>query len=263
MTNEEILMLIVFAAGLILLLVAAFKKHAGPLKKVNPIVAGALGVLLVIPGFVWGVMPFLPEVAPQQVIVTTPTTTAAVPTFTIEPVKNTTGFNLNSTLNVGKTEFTWPWAVSAADNTGDRTGTTDLVPARATFLVRPVAPVGSDTTTLATIFYSVTPSNFETQTDRWLFIRDTYSKQAMLNFSAQVRGTSGTTTTFESGSLSLTLTQTGEIWFDALLSNTTVAKYWSTLSSLKLTVTFRNADYSWSASYPITLIKISDACANT
>ena len=262
MTDMEILFIVVFAVGIVLLLSAFFKKSAGPLKGLNPVLAGALGVLMIIPGFYYGIMPLMPETeTPTQTIVI-PETTATVPTFTVEMQRNTTGFQLNSTLSSDSTELTWPFTVNAKDNTADKTTTTEAVPCRATFVITPIAPTGSTTLTLATIYYSITPTQVETQTDRYLLIRDVNTKTPLVNFTSQIKGTSGTKAAqMGEGSTSMTLTDTGEVWLDMIFQNSTIAKYWSTLSSVTFTVTFRNADYSWSDSFTIRAIKIADAAA--
>jgi hypothetical protein len=277
LTNGGIVMIILFGIGLVLLFSAIARKHAGPLKHINPVLGAVLGVALIIPGFYWGVAPNLPGfeqyggTQPQTIVIqdddTTPTTVLAVPTFELDPGVNTTGFNLNTTLNSAKTEFTFPYRVTSLDNTGDKSGTTANVFARVHWDITPVAPSGADSTTLCAIYYSITPTNYDVNNDeRYLVIRaNDVLKTPMINWTMQVKGNAGKVSSGSEGekSTSMLLTDTAEIWLDITFSNTTIAKYLSTLSGMDFTVTFRNADYTWTKSYTITLIKILDSCSNT
>jgi hypothetical protein len=275
LTNGGIVMILLFGVGLVLLFSAIAKKHAGPLKHFNPVLGAVLGVALIIPGFYWGVAPNLPGfedyggVQPTTVVVTTPTTNVAVPTFEITPVKNTTGFNLNSTLNSAGTDFTFPFVVTSLDKTDDAAAAnSNAVLCRCTFKVTPVAPAGADSTDLATLYYSVTPTNYEVDSDdHYLLMRSNDAeKNPILNWTVDLdgAGAKGAVPGYEGEkSTSMLLTDSGNIWLDFVFANQTIAKYFTTLNGIDFTVTFHNEDYSWSDTFTVTAIKISDGCSNT
>jgi hypothetical protein len=278
LTNGGIIMILLFGVGLVLLFSAIAKKHAGPLKAINPVIGAVLGVALIIPGFYWGVAPNLPGfeqyggVQPTTIVVqqptTTPTTSVAVPTFEIVPVTNTTitAHIHNSTLNTAKTEFTWPMYVTALDKVTDQIATNGNVFGRATFRITPIAPTGADSTNLATIFYSVSNINAMVDDDRYLCLRsNSATKESIANWTVQIGGSAAkaaVTAAEGEKSTSMLLTDTAEIWFDAALSNHSIAGHMTTLSGIDFVITFHNADYSWSKSYTITVLKLADSCSN-
>jgi hypothetical protein len=149
-------------------------------------------------------------------------------------------------------------------NDGQLAATTARL-ARCYFSVNPIAPTGAKTDDLCTIYYAITPTNIEPISDstHWLVVKNTVTAVAQVNFTAQVHGVAALAAVQGSGQISMIYTDTAEIWLDFLVSNATIAKYLPTLNSQNFIVTFHNQDYTWTKSFTVEFLKISDGCTNT
>ena len=252
MTNIELIMAIVFILGLFLLFAAAFRKQTPMLKNLNPVWAGVIGVLLIIPGFFYGVMPMMPEMSSDiNVDVEVPDTTPPsqilqYPEFDVTPSAVVVTYNSDTTLNSGKTMFTVPalartvtHAITHLDNT------TAWADPRLQFDIIPVPYTGADADDLATIYFTV--SNYDARIDA---DDDTYRLITKSSGEYQVIWTEGSSTWYVEGSKTMLLTGNATIYLDFDVNQGGMSRM-DINDPIDLTVTFYNGDWSWSKSYTV------------
>lgn len=167
MDSTQIIMLVFFVLGLVLLFTAFSKKHAGPLKGLNPVMAGVLGVILIIPGFYYGIYPLLPveETTPPAQVIITPTLPDETHYATFDiTMGEGTNIDAGSTEGVSTDLHTYSYPFSS-NTTSDNitvgydadgvwaTGITGHV--NITFTIVPIAWAGADNDDICTIYYEI------------------------------------------------------------------------------------------------------------
>jgi hypothetical protein len=197
---------------------------------------------------------------------TTTTLSSAYPDFDVRMAGNTTGFDLNTTTNSAKTKVTFPFIVTSIDRTQDAiSGTSTNVLCRATFTVTPIPVAGSTSLGLCTLYYDVTNGNAVPGTGSQYLVRhDQTTGLALINFTSQIDGLAATAAVTDgSGHVTGDYQDTFEVWIDFICSNHTIAAHMPSLAGgTDMVVTFHNQDNSWSESFTLNFIKISDAKAN-
>lgn len=161
MENTELIMLILFVLGLALVFAALARKQAGPLKGLNPVLAGVIGVVLIIPGFFYGVMPYLPEeeVEGETVIVIDDSAPTAFPTFAIQAaVSNTTQ---PAQLGSGEDGFTIPFVANTTQHDIAKEDDTNWMDPEIEFAITPIPFAGANADDLATIYYEVLQPDYD------------------------------------------------------------------------------------------------------
>lgn len=256
----------VFFIGLVVFFMGIFRKYS-PVK-MNPVLGAVVGVCLIIPGFIWGIMPNFPAQPLQQtggsqtIVVQQGGTTVAPATFDLDPSASTGLYNgagstcvSTAAWNAAETIYTVPLTINEGGTahyafTANYTG--------ANFTITPVAPAGATNDDLATIY-------FETEYTM------TYSSEDFLNVDGNgvywanwYNCESGGLTYQYSGSLSMTYTQTKTLQvgyqFDTNADTTGVAEAMSTVGdSVSWTITFHNIDWTWSESFTVLAIVIVSA----
>jgi len=257
MTTMELLFIILFVVGLFMVFAAAFRKQSGFLKGINPVWAGVIGVLLVIPGFFYGIMPMMPEEAvdtdtPGTIIIDNTDNSLSYPEFDITPAAVTTAgtYCVDTTLNSAKTVFTVPaWANTTADTVIHRDNATAWADPRLQFDIIPVPYAGADADDLATIYFTV--SNYDVVID----VADAANEYLMVKSSGdwQVIWTEGSNTWYVEGSKTMLMTGNATVYLD-LDTNPAGFANIDENDSVDLTVTFHNADWSWSKSYTVSFM---------
>lgn len=254
MDTTEIIGIIVFAIGLFILFSIAVKKSSWIPVKSAPL-AGVIAVGMIIAGGIYGVMPMLPEDTSEgettTIIVDDGGGNLQYPEFDITPAAVTTaGTYLNeTTLNSGKTMFTVPsWGNATGDTLWDITNNTWYDP-RCSFQVVPVPFAGANADDLATFYFTV--SNYDAVVD----IDDAVDQTLITKSSGeyQVIWTEGSNTWYVEGSKTLLLTGNATMYLDFDVNQAAMAN--SDMNDMiDLTVTFYNADWSWSKSYTVSFV---------
>lgn len=155
MEEMTILYLLAFIIGLVFVFAALARKQAGPLKGINPVVAGVIGVVLIIPGFYFGVMPYIEVDAepaePQTIIIDDSGGAVTYPTFEIQAgVANTTQ---PCVLSSGDDGFTAPYIANTTQHDIYKEDNTSWMDPRIEFSITPIPFAGATQDDLATVYF--------------------------------------------------------------------------------------------------------------
>lgn len=262
MDTMVILGMLAFIAGLALIIITISKKS--PIKG-NPAIPVIVGVGLVVGGYIYGVDPYLAEddEGTTPVTVTVDTGGAdAVPSFDIDPTALTTAASMVGTSdgaiattawNSAETVLTIPVTVSNT-NSGvhaafgaNETGSN--------FSITPVPPTGSNADDLATIYFE---TEFDMQHEGEDILKDNGNGIYEANFSIGNDDATGFTRWHHSGSTTTLLTTTTNLQLVYGLDGggEFAEKFQTVGESVTWTITFHNADWSWSEVYTVNCICI-------
>jgi hypothetical protein len=271
MSTTELLFIVLFAAGLVLTLAAVFRKQPGMnfLKNVNPVLAASVGILLMVGGFFYGLMPLMPELdgEPTQIIVTNPggggtqtviidETTIGPSSFDIEPTAG--GSNIGLSVNDAETEFTMAiWLDPDADIIRESDNSTAWSGFNCTFQLDPVAPDGATAEDLATIYFEVSGYTVDLDDNEYLVGYDDG------DWAIYFTDDQGNNDSY-SGSMSMLYTQSEPLWLNIHIDNASFTDSSANenvdfLDSWNMPVTFQNSDWSWSETINIKLIVVGDS----
>lgn len=266
--STTLLMLVLFIFGLVLLFAALAKKQAGPLKGLNPILAGVLGVILIIPGFFYGVMPMLPaeetETPTETVVVVTDDEEGIACTFDVNIYANGTADTFDNTTTDSPTgnSFTTPYVRNSTGTTRTIHGTASTAALNVNFhdpiynfSVMPIAPTGVTADDLVTLkFSAVDPGeNIHVSGVDYRMVAQDSDNDAYLYWKC-VDASSGATLTDwtpETGSATFLYTDRVYLWLNVVYQDDGLARL-SVYDSESLTATLSNIDGSWSESFTIT-----------
>lgn len=266
-TQASYVWLAVFFIGLVVFFMGIFRKYS-PIK-MNPVLGAVVGICLILPGFIWGIMPNFPDQPLQQapgqtIVVQNPggiTTTVPPASFSIDATACQSaasvifgGEPLDGVLNVAETVYTLP-ATQRANDTGFTVNFTAL-----NFTVTPVAPSGATADDLATIYFE---TQYATEWENEPMLEQDSNDVYFANWTRVTPVTANSVTYGYSGSASMLYTETQNYQvvykYDYHLASTTTgpALMHTVGDTLSWTATFHNVDWSWSQSYTFMLICIA------
>lgn len=264
MDTMMLLGLLAFALGLILFALAFARKS--PIK--NQAVTGGIAAVLFFGGLLWGVMPyyeenFATESGGGTTIVNVDTGGSdECPAFDIDPTALTSATNMVGTSdgaiattawNAAETVLTIPVTVSNT-NSGvhaafgaNETGTN--------FSITPIPPVGANADDLATIYFE---TEYDMTHEGKDVLKDNGNGIYEANFSVGNDDATGFTRWHHSGSDTMLLTNTLNLQLVyGLDGGGEFAEVFQTVGETTTwTVTFHNADWTWSKVYTISAICI-------
>lgn len=250
--------------GLILVLMGIAKK--GPVK--NPVALIGVGAVMLIVGGIWGIAPAIQDAQPlqsQQITVTTQPTEIAAPAFTIDPTAITAVANVvrgaptpisTAVLNAAETVYTVPVTV----NTGGTHDTFAVNYTALNFTVTPIPPVGSNADDLATIYFE---SEYDMKYENEYILRHSGNQDVF--FANWTTGHTNGATLYSwdhSGQDTMLLTDTNDYQIVYGLDGTPAdfPDVFKTVGeTASWTITFHNADWSWSKVYTVNLIVVVSA----
>jgi hypothetical protein len=257
--------LAVFFIGVVVFFMGIFRKYS-PVK-MNPVLGAIVGVLLIVPGFIWGIMPNFPTQPLQQgqtIVVQQPSGTTTTPTtlppatFTVDPSLSTGAWDVcggtcvsTAAWNAAETIYTVPLTINYVSASVSRFARNYTA---VNFTLTPVAVAGADNTDLATIYFeSEYAMKFSGEPVLLADGNDVY-------FANWSHCESGGQKYRYSGSLS-TLFTSSEVLQCVYKLDTTVddgvAEEMATVGdSVSWAITFHNSDWSWSQTYTILLITV-------
>jgi len=265
MDTTMMLGLLAFAIGLILLAMIVTKKS--PIK--NTAFAAVAGALLFFAGLLWGVMPYYEEnfgvdVPPQTIVnVDAGGGSDECPSFDIDPTALVSATNMVGTSdgaittagwNAAETVFTIPVTVQSTGSgaiaafTANETGSN--------FSITPVPPIGSNADDLATIYFE---TEYDMTHEGKDILKDNGNGIYEANFSVGNDDPTGFTRWHHSGSDTMLLTDTLNLQLVyGLDGGGEFAEVFQTVGeSTSWTITFHNADWTWSEVYTVNAILIA------
>ena len=264
--GTTILMLLAFVIGLALIFAALLKKQVKGLKFLNPVFAGVLGVILIIPGFFYGVQPMLPTADTQVVIVDD---SAAIPyaQFNVDTYANGTANDIdNSSVSSSGLVFTTPFVRNTTGNTMEGTSAAAMAHGSVfadpiyNFSVRPIATQGVTADDLVTLkFSAVDPGECITSsgTDYRLIAEDDDSDPYL--YWKVVDASDGTTLqdwVSTSGTVSFLYTDSIYVWLNVVYQDSGCSRM-TDFTTKSTTATLSNLDGSWSQTYTIQVMPIA------
>lgn len=276
MENMEYVYMALFVIGVILVFAAAFRKQAGFLKGINPVAAGVIGVLLIVPGFMWGIYPYL-DTPPAQIageditVIVDDTGTVQYPTFEITPAysnETTAGSKGPAKLNIDEDTFTLPFVANTTQHdiyqgNGSATsgaGTSWWDP-KVQFDVSPVPFAGANADDLATIFFEILEPELEVDAASsgpyYTFVKTGGKRQiewTTAGSSSTIDYTSGSRTMLMTGNVSLQLTLE--------LDEASLSRMQTTYDTMTFHAKFSNGG-GWSETFTFTLIPLSISTTST
>ena len=238
------------------------KKEEMPMKRMNNKGAITIGISLVVAAAVIiGVSVFVystfynidkvQQIVTPQVIVTPPSDTVQHPDFDIVPTAQTTGYNPFNALNSEKTRFTVPaWSNQTGHTIVEIDNSTWEDP-RMEFVVTPIPFGGADADDLATIYFEVSnyDARIETSSDTYrLLVKDGGNYQ--VNWSDA--GT-GTPDLYIEGTSTMLMTGTVTLYLDFDVTGSSFSRM-DDNDGIDMTITFHNADWTWSETYTVTFV---------
>jgi hypothetical protein len=260
MENMELIMLIVFVLGLALIFAALARKQAGPLKGIPPVVAGVVGVCLVIPGFFYGVLPYLPETEGTTTVVVDDTGDVVYPTFEVTPaVANTTQ---PAQLSSGQDGFTLPFIANTTQHDIYKEDNTSWMDPEIQFAIKPIPFAGATQDDLATIYYEVVEPEYDidaaTAGPYYLFVKTSGNRQIEWH---SVNGAVGANE-FVSGSATMLMTgnETMQLYLET--DEGSLSRMQTEYDSITIHVKFSNGA-GWSETFWLDFVPIKIEAATT
>lgn len=266
MDNPEYVWLGVFVIGLVLVALAVFRKTSTI--KVPPAPATVIGVIMMVLGFMWGVSPMYQDSQPlqqgQTQITIDNTKDIAAPTFSLDPETVITNIwdspagdvITTQTLNSAETVFTVPLNINEVASTSYEFVTNFTA---MNFTVTPIPPVGANADDLATIY-------FETEYDityngEYVFVMNDAEDIWFANWT-RVGDTTDTASWNHAGQDTMLLTDS-ETYQVAYKFDSGINDFCEEMATVgdtcTWTITFHNADWSWSKVYTVNAITVVSA----
>jgi len=221
----------------------------------------ATGVVLVVVGGVFGGYPILADwyngvsqTAQVNIAGTTNTqgtTSYQYATFSVTPaVGPATGLNTSTfVLSADKLTFTYPIIAWTTTHTIKNSYNNTFVQPSMKFTLNPQAWPGASTTDLAVVYFEFTPLDqtiYPTAGGMYYFLTTTGAQR-----NARFNNSAATLCQYGSGQLSTTFGTPITVYCNCTLNTDSVSRVDTTYSPILSTITFHNADHSWSQSYTL------------
>ena len=257
--NTQYIWLAVFLIGLALLALAIFRKTSTI--KVPQAPATIIGVLLMVLGFMWGVMPLYQDAAPITTTTTivTPRPDTVIASFDMGLENGTTGKLAPATVTVAVDEGSAQILLYVEDTGADMNDFVNCLYTSLNFSFAPIPPSGANADDLATIYWETD----YTMTYEGNDILHESSGDYYANWSYKTDAMTDTKTKLYSGQATMLMTQGGWAQIDYKFDEGNSSGYFSeeldTIGeSGSWFVRFYNADRSWSKVYTISWIYLGD-----
>jgi hypothetical protein len=264
MRNEDYLYIALFAIGLILFAAAIFRKQAGFLKTLNPMVALIIGVALMIPGFYWGVIPLVEgdppyEAGTQTIVVQDSSGDVQYPSWDITPARSNT--TQPALLDSDEAGFTIPFVSNTTQHDIYQQGaTTSWYDPEIEFACNPVPFAGADADDLATIFYEVLEPELEvdaaTSGPYYAFVKTGGHRRILWHVAGQGQNE------FVTGSQTMLMTGNVTMQLVLELDEASLSRMQSTFDKMSFNIKFSNGG-GWSKVYGVDLIPVTISATST